>query len=87
MKKESYIEKKCCDIAKNKGYNVRKLSYIQRNGAPDRMFFKKGHLFFVEFKKEDGIMSSIQEIEFNLLKDATEIYTINNIEEFERILK
>ena len=88
MKKESYIEKKCCEIAKQNGYVTRKLQYIANNGAPDRIFFKKGHLFFVEFKKEDGTLSKLQEVECEMLRLAgQEVYEIRDIEQFKGKLK
>lgn len=88
MLSEGYIEKKCVKIAKDKGYNVRKVKFIQINGCPDRMFYKKGHFFFVEFKKEGGKTSAIQDYQINLLQEAgIEVHVIDNIEDFKKLIK
>lgn len=85
---EKQIEKKCCDLAKKQGYQVRKLQYIGHAGAPDRFFYKSGHSFFVEFKTKKGVVSKIQEYEINLLKNSgLEVYIINDFEDFKKIIK
>lgn len=87
MLTEGYIEKKCRDIAKKNGYEVRKIKFIQCNGCPDRFFFKKGRFFFVEFKNENGKLSELQKKQIQLLTDAgIEVFVIDNIEDFKKII-
>lgn len=43
-------EEQSCAYATSLGWRNRKLQYVNRNGAPDRMFFRRGIIFFVEFK-------------------------------------
>jgi hypothetical protein len=48
---EKEIEKKVCDYAKSKGFEVYKFSSPNRVGVPDRMFVGPNRqLFFIEFK-------------------------------------
>lgn len=86
--RENYIENKCKLIAEKKGYEVRKIAFLASPGCPDRIFFKKGHFFWVEFKNETGKLKMIQDYTIDLLKEANqEVYVINNVEDFERLLK
>lgn len=49
--RESSIEHRVTERAKENGWLVRKLSWIGRRGAPDRLFMKAGVVVFVEFKQ------------------------------------
>jgi hypothetical protein len=50
MKRESSIENAVCNYAKAHGWLVRKVQWIGRVGAPDRMFARSGRVVFIEFK-------------------------------------
>lgn len=61
---ETYFVKRVKDI---KGV-TRKWVSPQHNGVPDRLLFYKGKVYLVELKTIDGILSSIQIREHELLK-------------------
>lgn len=48
---ESSVEKTVVDYAEKRGWLVRKLRWIGRVGAPDRIFIRDGRVVFIEFKK------------------------------------
>lgn len=48
--RESALEEWTVDLAKKNGWLVRKLRWIGRTGAPDRLFARDGRAIFVEFK-------------------------------------
>lgn len=86
--REAYIETECVKLAKKQGYTTRKVKFIARNGAPDRIFYKDNHFFWCEFKTINGVLSKLQEYEqAELIKAKQEVYTINDINLFETILK
>ena len=66
--RESYIEKKACEIATKHGWLTRKLKFIGRDGAPDRMFIRDGRVLFVEFKAPGKVPRPEQEHEIHALK-------------------
>lgn len=85
--KESYIEKKCVKLAKDKGFTSRKIKFIGQNGAPDRIFFKKNILIWVEFKTKNGIISELQKYQQSLLIEANQkVVNIFSIEDFKEII-
>ena len=47
---ESYIEKRVCKYAKDKGWLVYKFQSPAQRGVPDRIFLKQGKILFIEFK-------------------------------------
>lgn len=81
-KKENKIEQPVCDYAKTQGFTVRKLKYIAVDGAPDRMFFGHGLIFFIEFKApDDGKLSPAQIREIGKLQDAgIKVFIIDSVE-------
>lgn len=78
---ESVIENTVCEHAARNGWLVRKLSWIGRRGAPDRLFMKGGLAIFVEFKatgeKPDPLQ--VREIE-RIRKAGMEVHVIDDIE-------
>lgn len=48
---ESAIEDWVCDRAEAAGWLVRKLQWVGRRNAPDRLFAKDGRVLFIEFKR------------------------------------
>jgi hypothetical protein len=58
--RESTIEKKVCDYARQKGLIVMKLSGINQKGQPDRMFLKNGQSLFIEFKAPGKLPTALQ---------------------------
>jgi Holliday junction resolvase-like predicted endonuclease len=48
---EANVEVPICTWAEEEGWQVRKLKWIGKVGAPDRLFYKDGRVVFIEFKK------------------------------------
>ena len=80
---EFAIERKVCAHAKKLGWIVRKVQFIGRRGAPDRMFLREGEIAFIEFKApDDGVLSEHQKREIKLLRDlGFTVEIIDNEEE------
>lgn len=83
---EKNIEKKCCDYAKKNGYFVQKVQFISQKGCPDRLFYKDEDIFFVEFKTKSGKLSKLQEIQIDRLKNAIDVFVINDVDCFKTLL-
>lgn len=85
--KESYIERKVCDFAKKLGWLVRKLQWVGRHGAPDRVFIKAGRLVFIEFKAPGKKPTAHQTLEIERLRaEGMEVYVIDDIDEGKFVL-
>lgn len=85
--KESFIENTCVEYAKKKGYTSRKVQFIQQNGAPDRIFYKKGDFIWVEFKTSGGVISELQKHEQQLLKQSgQQVFNVWSIDQFKEII-
>ena len=86
--KESYIENSCVKIAQALGYTSRKIKYIGQSGAPDRIFFKLGVFYWVEFKTDGGVISEMQKYQQKLLTEAgQQVFNIWSIEQFKELIK
>lgn len=68
--RESTLEEWAVALAKKNGWLVRKVSWIGRTGAPDRMFAKGGRIVFVEFKAPGKRPSLMQQREHKRMKSA-----------------
>ena len=78
---EIAIEGKVQDLAERRGWLVRKIKWLGRRGAPDRMYMKEGRVVFVEFKREKKVPTAQQNREHNRLRAAgCEVITIDSIE-------
>lgn len=78
---ESYIEKKVVTRFKELGWLVRKLSWIGKIGAPDRILMRNGVCIFIEFKNIGEKPRASQIIEHKKMRAAgMRIYVIDNIE-------
>lgn len=80
--KESDIEKRVCEFAKSHGWEPIKMSSAGRRGMPDRMMMRSGEAFFVEFKTENGRLSSLQELRAAQIKaNGFGVYVIRSVSE------
>lgn len=78
---EFHIERTVCRRAVKAGWLVRKLTFPGRNGAPDRLFAKRGALVLIEFKRPGGKTSPAQEREIERLRAAgLEVHVVDDIE-------
>jgi len=77
---ESYVERKVCEFAESLGWLVRKLSWIGRRGAPDRLFIRGGRIVLIEFKRPGGVLELHQEREIARLRAAgAEVHVIDTV--------
>lgn len=68
--RESKIEDHLKTVARDHGFKVRKLVWVGRVGAPDRVLMKApGVIIFVELKAPLGKLESHQEREHKRLRD------------------
>lgn len=78
---ESNVEEKAIKRAKEKGFLVRKVQWIGRRGAPDRLFSRDDTgPFLVELKAPGKPLQPHQEREIARLRAAGfRVYVIDNI--------
>lgn len=70
MTPEGRIEKALCDRIKALGGEVRKVQWIGRRGAPDRLVLLPGRHVFVELKRPNGSLEGHQVRERDRLRKA-----------------
>lgn len=81
MRAEEVIEKEACSKALKAGWLNRKVQWIGRNGAPDRVFFGHGRCVFIEFKDPTQEPKGQQARELERLKKAyPEVYVCDSVE-------
>lgn len=84
---ESAVEMPVVKRAEAAGWFVRKVSWIGRIGAPDRLFVKNGRHVWIEFKDAGKKPRKAQELEHDRLRAAgAEIYACDNAFEALKIL-
>lgn len=84
---EKVVEDEMIEIAQRHGWVVRKLSWIGRRSAMDRVFFGKGRAVFMEFKDVGEPLSPKQKLEFDrLLKLYPDICVVDNVDDALRVL-
>ena len=72
---EYYIEDNVVAAAEADGWFSRKLQWVGRDGAPDRLFVKLGRVVFIEFKDKDKKSVGLQKKECERLRKAgAEVY-------------
>jgi hypothetical protein len=61
--KEAFIETHFCKVVKIYGGGTRKIQYVNRRGASDRLTALKGALYIVELKRPKGGVVSVHQSE------------------------
>ena len=86
---EANVEEKAIRRAKARGFLYRKVQWIGRRGAPDRLFSRADTgPFFVEFKKPGGTLDPHQVREIKRLRDAGfRVEVIDNIPDAYELFK
>ena len=82
---EQEIERRCIALAGHLGW----LSFkgYSRAGGADRIFFKGGRCFLVEFKTKRGKQSEKQKVEQQMMKaNGTSYHVVRTIEEFRDVI-
>lgn len=86
--RESDIENWSGDLAKRSGWWHRKFASPGKRSAPDRVFAKKGRVFFVEFKATGQEPTLLQQHEHALMREAgLTVYVCDSRENFGLTLK
>lgn len=79
---ESAIERRVQKYAEERGWLVRKLTWIGRTGAPDRLYMRRGRFVFAEFKQAGKKPDPKQAREHERLRAAgAEVVVIDSIEQ------
>ena len=82
---EQGLESMCCQLAEAVGW----LSFkgFSRHGGADRIFFRDGRCFLVEFKTLTGKVRQSQKNEMQVVKkNRTPYFVVRTLEEFKDIL-
>lgn len=86
--RESVIEEAVVRIAEDNNWLFRKLRWIGRRGAPDRLFMRKGVALFVELKADGEEPTIQQKREHKRMRDhGMRVEIIDRIEQAHRIFK
>lgn len=77
---EGFIERVVTDHARTCGFIVRKLKWIGRIGAPDRLFMGDGRAVFIEFKATGKGPEPHQKREVARMRRAgMEVHVVNDV--------
>lgn len=83
--RERDIERQLVKRVKAAGGDVRKLAWIGRRGAPDRLVMLPGRFLLVELKAPGGRISRLQDVEHRRLRaagfDVCVIWKLEDIDE------
>ena len=85
--RESEIETYLVRRVKELGGECRKVQWIGRRGAPDRVVFLFGQTLWIELKAPGEKLKPHQEREHQrMARHGCAVYTVDNIEQLERVL-
>lgn len=85
--RERDVERALIKRVKQAGGEVRKLAWIGRRGAPDRLVMLPGRYLFVELKAPGGRVSRLQDLEHRRLRDAGfDVRVVWKIEDIDEVL-
>jgi hypothetical protein len=84
--RERDVERQLIKQVKAAGGEVRKVMWIGRRGAPDRLVLLPGCSLFVELKAPGGRISRLQDVEHRRLRAAgCKVMVIWKVEEIEGV--
>lgn len=85
---EKEIEKKVCKFAEENGWLQYKFVSTNMRGVPDRVFFKAGMCFFIEFKAPGKKPTALQIHHMGKLKAAGFLtFVVDNVEAGKKIIR
>lgn len=86
--RESQIELPVVARAEAAGYFVRKVAWLGRRAAPDRVFARRDRgTVYIEFKKPGETATLAQSLEHKRMRDAgMEVHVCDNVNDAMRIL-
>jgi Holliday junction resolvase len=86
--RERDVERELVKRVKAAGGEVRKLAWIGRRGAPDRLVMLPGKWLMVELKAPDGKLSKLQELEHQKMKaSGFSVLVVWKIEDIDEVFK
>ena len=84
---EESVEAAVDHLAKRAGYLVRKVSWQNRRGAPDKAYIGRNRFVLIEFKKSGNDLEGQQSREFRRLREAySDVHFCDNVTDALRIL-
>lgn len=85
---EKKIEKYLCDRVKVIGGLQYKFSSPAHRGVPDRIVLYSGKVYFVEVKKDDGRLSSLQKIEHEKIREqGLDVFVVWSTEDVDTFIE
>lgn len=85
---ERDLESACCRLAKAQGWFVRKYKGPGRRSHPDRLFIKRGVIFWIEFKRLGNVPTELQRLEIGSMTSAgAQVYVVDKFDAFKKILQ
>lgn len=83
--RESAVETACTEAAASYGVLSFKLAGTGSNGKPDRLFFKRGAVVFVEFKRPGESLRPLQEHARRVLQaQGFPVFVVTSRDQFKR---
>jgi hypothetical protein len=81
MGPEAIVERTICDEARDAGWKVRKVAFLDIRGCPDRFFGRGGRAIIIEFKRGGKEPTRQQWKRIAELRDdfGWEVYVCDNI--------
>jgi G:T-mismatch repair DNA endonuclease (very short patch repair protein) len=84
---EAKVEDAVSKFAKDLGWMAFKFSSPNHKGVPDRIFFRAGETFFIEFKAQGKEATLLQKrVHKSLQDEGFEVYVVDNTEMGKEIL-
>lgn len=85
---ERGLEDKAIKLAQSRGWLVRKVKWLGRRGAPDRVFIKHGITIWVEFKQLNKDLRVQQNREVTRMRDhGAHVVRIDRLELADEIFR
>lgn len=82
------VETPACKWMKDRGWYHKKYKSVGSRSAPDRIFAKRGHVIFVEFKKKDKKPTELQNDEhIRMRKFGLTVWVFDDLELFKTQIK
>lgn len=82
--REINVESPCVALAERNGWWQRKVRWVGRKAAPDRVFVKGGRTIWIEFKRPGTPGARLlQELEHDEMREfGAEVYVVDSMRDF-----
>ena len=79
--RESLIEKKADQVARQKGWYAIKMKSVNNNGLPDKLYIRNGVFLFVEYKAPNEKPRKLQQFVIEqLTQQGAKVVVIDSLE-------